>query len=468
VTAALVMLLLAAADPCTAPAPAAPLPGGAREAEIYLQVGDAERDRGNLGAAREAYRAALSRAPGSVEALARLQAVCASISDPFQAGADALESGRPEQALPFFTAARGRGNDRSVDLLEGISRYQMGEDARAVPLLESASADPALTESASFFLGLIALRRGDGDRASRLFDQAGHALGLEDAARQLSHMAQLEGHLVLSVLTEVVYDTNVALRPDGAPTTLPGPDGSAGLAVMALVRPWGTPGPYARVEGQLSKQFTLSQLDLIGGAAALGYKLLGPTTSLTGEYAFGLQAVDGRSYLLDHRVFLGGSVLTGNFLWGAAYEAHFETYQWDLLADQSGVRQVLELDAGWLPGGGVRLTTGWAGTWDAARIDPLSYVEHGPVLELLWARGPVTLGARGNVSWRSYLAHDPAYDATRDDVRYAGTTWLGVALGAQWAVRGAVRFLRVDSNIPDLNATEWVFLASLAWTAAVL
>ena len=76
------------------------------------------------------------------------------------------------------------------------------------------------------------------------------------------------------------------------------------------------------------------------------------------------------------------------------------------------------------------------------------------------------------MSWRSYLAHDHAYDAVtndvRNDVRYAGTTWLDVALGAQWVVRGAVRFLRVDSNIPDLNATEWVFLASLAWTAAVL
>ncbi len=163
----------------------------------------------------------------------------------------------PEEALPLFAAARGRGNDRAIDLLEGISRYQLGEDARAVPLLESARADPALAESASFFLGLIALRRGDGDRASRLFDQAGHAMGLEDAARQLSRMAQLEGHLVLSALAEVVYDTNVALRPDGAPTTLPGPDGSVGLTLMALVRPWGTPGPYARVEGQLSKQFTL-------------------------------------------------------------------------------------------------------------------------------------------------------------------------------------------------------------------
>ncbi|HZJ53393.1 MAG TPA: hypothetical protein VFD38_04585 [Myxococcaceae bacterium] len=465
-TAAL-LLVLAAADPCTAPIPAGQ--GDPREAEVYVRVGDAERARGNLGAAREAYRAALTRAPGSVEALRGLEAVCAPTTDPLQAGADALEAGDPRRALRALTGARGRGNDRAVDLLEGIARYQLGEDAAAIPLLESARSDPALAESASFFLGATALRRGDGDRASRLFDQAGRAIGLEDAARQLARMAQQEGHLVLSVATELVYDTNVALRPDGAPLTLPGPDGSAGLTLMGLVRPWGTPGPYLRVEGQLSKQFTLDQLDLIGGAAALGFRLLGPTGSLTGEYAYSYQAVDWRGYLADHRAFLGGSLLTGIALWGFAYAAHFETYRWDELSDLSGVRQVLELDAGLLPGGGVRITAGYAGTWDAARVQNLSYLEHGPLLELVWGRGPWTLGARGALAWRRYLAPDPAYaGTTRGDTRYFATTWVELGLGAQWSVRGTVRLLRTDSNIPDLNATEWIFIGSLAWTGAVL
>jgi tetratricopeptide (TPR) repeat protein len=461
------LLLLAATDPCTAPIP--PGAGAPGEAEVYLRVGDAERARGNLGAAREAYRAALARAPDSVEARRKLEAVCAAVRDPFQTGVDALESGRPEAALEAFAAARGRGNDRAVDLLEGVAHYQLGQDGEAIPRLEAARSDPALADSASFFLGLIALRRGDGDRASRLFDQAGRAMGLEDTARQLARVAQQEGHLVFSALAELVYDTNVALRPDGAPTTLPGPDGSVGLTLMGLLRPWGTPGPYARVEAQFSKQFTLNQLDLIGGSAALGFRLLGPTGSLTGEYAYTLQALDGRGYLADHRVFVGGSILTGMFLWGAAYAAHFETYRWEALSDQSGVRQVLELDAGLLPGAGVRITAGWAGTWDAARVDPLSYLEHGPILELVWARGPLTVGARGALAWRTYRAPDPNYDgATREDTRYAATTWVDLGLGAQWSVRGTVRLLRVDSNVPDLNATEWVFIGSLAWTGAVL
>jgi hypothetical protein len=223
------------------------------------------------------------------------------------------------------------------------------------------------------------------------------------------------------------------------------------------------------LEGQFSKQFTLSQLDLLGGAAGLGFRLLGPTSSLTGEYAYTLQALDGRGYLADHRVFLGGSLLTGIFLWGAAYAAHFETYRWTELSDLSGVRQVLELDAGLLPGAGFRMTAGWAGTWDAARVENLSYLEHGPILELVWARGPWALGARGAIGWRTYQAPDPAYGGvTREDTRYWGTTWIDLGLGSQWSVRGTVRLLRVNSNIPDINTTEWVFIGSVAWTGAVL
>ena len=467
----LLLLALAAADPCATPNP--PVPSAAGEAEVYVRVGDAERARGNLGAAGEAYRSALARSPDPA-IRGKLEEVCQAILDPFQAGADALEAGNPDGALRELARARGRGNDRGVDLLEGIARYQLGEDATAIPLLESARTDPALAESASFFLGLIALRRGDGDRASRLFDQAGRAVGLEGAARQLARISQQEGHLVFSALAELVYDTNVALRPDGAPITLPGPDGSAGLTLMGLLRPWGTPGPYLRVEGQFSKQFTISELDLLGGSGALGFRLLGPVGSLISEYAYTYQALDGRGYLADHRVFLGGSLLTGPFLWGFAYAAHFETYRWEALSDQSGVRQVLELDAGLLPGNGVRITAGYAGSWDAATKENLSYVEHGPILELVWARGPWTLGLRGGMGWRTYLAPDPAYhditgqELTREDTRYSATTWIDVGLGAQWSVRGTVRLFRVDSNIPDLNATEWVFIGSVAWTGTVL
>jgi hypothetical protein len=81
----------------------------------------------------------------------------------------------------------------------------------------------------------------------------------------------------------------------------------------------------------------------------------------------------------------------------------------------------------------------------------------------------VTIGARGALAWRTYQAPDPNYDlATREDTRKGGATWIDLLLGTQWSVRGTVRLLRVDSNVPDLNATEWVFIGSVAWTGAVL
>jgi hypothetical protein len=138
--AALLTLLVSAVDPCTAPIP--PGTGDPREAQVYVRVGDAERARGNLGAAREAYRAALARAPASVEARRGLEAACAPVADPVQAGADALEAGDPEGALRALAGARGAGNDHAVDLLEGIARYQLGQDTIAVPLLEAARSDP--------------------------------------------------------------------------------------------------------------------------------------------------------------------------------------------------------------------------------------------------------------------------------------------------------------------------------------
>jgi hypothetical protein len=128
-------------------------------------------------------------------------------------------------------------------------------------------------------------------------------------------------------------------------------------------------------------------------------------------------------------MFLAGSLLTGVFLWGAAYAAHFETYRWEELSDQSGVRQVLELDAGLLPGGGLRspLATPGPGTphastrsrtWSTGRSSSWS-----------WARA-VDARASRSAGLARYQAPDPNYDgATREDTRYVATTWIDLGAG---------------------------------------
>ena len=460
------LLLLSAADPCAVPAVPT---GDRREAELYLEVAQMEQARGNAPAAAEAFRAALARDPGLVQARRGLEATCSASSDPMEAGLRELHAGRPEAALPHFEEARRRGPNPTADLLAGICLYQLGQEGAAQPLLESARTTPELADSASLFLGLIALHAGDGARAQRLLEQAGHTPALEGRARELVRAAQFEGHLVVSALAQLVYDTNAALRPDGAPVGLPGPDGSAALNLLALVRPWGSSGPYLRAEALLSKQFTLSQFDLLGGAVALGGRLAGSASSATAEYGYSYQALGGAGFLAVHHLLASGVVRTGPLVLGGAYALNFETYQPLLLSDQSGVRQALELDVSWPVSRAVRLTVGWGGGLDVARVDPLSYVEHGPLAEIdLLLGSALQIGLRGGATWRNYLAEDPSYGYTRADTRFEVVSWAELAFDAHWAVRGTVRMLRVDSNVPDLNATEWVFTGSLSWVGALL
>jgi tetratricopeptide (TPR) repeat protein len=467
VTPAVLLLLAASVDPCTAE-PTTPS-GDPREAEIYLRVGLSEHERGNDTAAAEAFRAALARNPNLAEAQRGLQAACSTPLDPVEAGSRLLRAGKPEAALPYFQEARRRGPNPNADLLAGICHFQLGQDAAALPLLESARKTPELADSASLFLGLIALRAGNGARAERLLDVAARTPGLEDRARELARAAQREGHLVFSALGQLVYDTNAALRPDEALAGIPGPDGSAALNLLALVRPLGASGPYLRGEVQLSKQFTLSQFDLIGGGAALGARLAGETGSVFAEYGYAYEALGGSPFLAVHHLLTGGALRAGPLVLGGAYAANFESYRTSDLSDQSGVRHALELDVGWPVSRALRLTVGWIGGLDQAKVDPLSYFENGPVAEIdLFASGAVQFGLRGGVLWRNYRTEDPSYGYTRADTRFDAVTWGEVALDSHWAVRGTVRLLRVNSNVPDLNATEWVFTASLSWVGVVL
>jgi tetratricopeptide (TPR) repeat protein len=428
-----------------------------------------EQARANPAAAAEAYRAALARNPGLAEARQGLKDTCSTSTDPMEAGLRELHAGRPEAALARFQEARQKAPSPTADLLAGICLYQLGQERAAESLLESARQTPELADSASLFLGLIALHSGDAARAERLLDQAARSPALEDRARELVRAAQREGHLVVSALGQLVYDTNAALRPDGAPVGLPGADGSAALNLLALVRPFGSSGPYARAEALFSKQFTLSQFDLLGAAAALGGRMLASSWSAAAEYGYAYEALGGAGFLAVHHLLASGVMRAGPLVVGAAYALNFESYQPLELSDQSGLRHALELDVSWPLSRAFRMTVGWLGGLDSARVDTLSYLEHGPVVEIDWLVGSVVqLGIRGSALWRNYRTEDPSYGYTRADTRYDVVGWAEMALDAHWAVRGTVRMFRVDSNVPDLNATEWVFTGSLSWVGALL
>src|SRR6185436_4599447 len=89
--------------------------------------------------------------------------------DPLEAAIALMKRGDRLAAIARFEALRAGRHDAAATLLEGICRYELGDDAQALPLLLEARKEPALSSSADLFLGLISLRRGDGQDAERRF-----------------------------------------------------------------------------------------------------------------------------------------------------------------------------------------------------------------------------------------------------------------------------------------------------------
>src|SRR5262249_57670659 len=97
-----------------------------------------------------------------------------------------------------------------------------------------------------FFVGLVAVREGDGRGASSLFASAGaRDANLAGSASDLLRLARRDGRLVLSALTEAGFDSNVELDPDGTPRGSGSADGYGALVAGVFARPHGAPPPYA-------------------------------------------------------------------------------------------------------------------------------------------------------------------------------------------------------------------------------
>ena len=150
-TGAILALILGAADPCAPVVPAAtPAPA---EAAVYRAVGDQERAAGSADAAAVAYRDAAALDPADAASRKALQALCrqpAARADPFEAGLRRMEAHDWRAAAESFGEARRATGDRSAALLEGICRYNLGEDAEAAPLLRTAEGRPEHRDLARF------------------------------------------------------------------------------------------------------------------------------------------------------------------------------------------------------------------------------------------------------------------------------------------------------------------------------
>jgi hypothetical protein len=465
---ALAAALLAAAadpaDPCPPVVPAAPDLAAARE---YREVADSELARGARATAAVAYRAAAARDPGDVRSRAALARLCAEPppADPFAEGVAAMEADDPRRALRAFHAARGAAPPSpAAALLEGICHYDLGEDAEAEALLKIAEAAPAHRDAARVHLGLIRLRAGDGAAAAALFDAAGVRPSLSEVAGDLARLARREGRLVLSLLAESGWDSNVTLAPTEA---VPGPedDGAVGLAAAALWRPRGTSGPYLRGSAGLTEQLSLGAYDFGAYDAAAGWQARLRSLTLLGEYDLGARTLGGERYLFAQRLLASAILVRRGAVLSAAYSARFESYA-QAYRDYSGVLHRAELRLSFPVATALRAALAYGAARDLARASDLSYVEHGPRAELRIALGRrARVGLEGGASFREYDAASALAGTVRSDLVLDATALAELDLGAHLTLRAAVQGRRASSTLDALDYEKLVPSLGLLWMA---
>jgi tetratricopeptide (TPR) repeat protein len=482
---ALATVMLAAtfaADPCLPDVETSPAKPVDREAAaLYRAVGDEARAAGDLASARVAYHEALRNDP-TAAAHEKLREVCrapaaviaptpAPASDRFSEGVAIMKAGDREGAIAVFERARATGEDPAAALLEGVCQFELGRAERARPLFEIAARDPAVAPTASFFLGMLALREGESDRATALLAEA--ATGdprLAANASTLSVLARRGGHLVLSALTEIGYDSNVELIPDG--TAVPGSsaDGSTLVAAGLTARMFGASGPYARLGGQYREQFVITAYDLGQVGGALGGRLVHRASELSAEYGYDFVTLGDAAYLSAHRVLAIGRVSIGETTMAASYAARLESFLPATTEPYSGLRQGADARVSRRLGRVTTLGVGYRGERDNSRHDPdLSYLEHGPlVLAQLQAASLARFMLEGRFSWRVYDTLDPDLGVRRADRYLDGYAVAEIDLGRFWTVRLAVAGRRALSNVPEFRYTKLATTVGLVYTLGIL
>lgn len=437
------LALLLAAD-CAVPAPAdAPDPGSA---SVYAEVGEGERAAGRDDSARVAFQQALRLDGANALATRGLDALCA--SDRFEEGRRLLDRGDARGAAGLFARLRAAAPSRPAALLEGIARYQLDDDGAARPFLEDAARDPVLADAARFYLGLIALRADQPHAAADALDQVSPEAPFAAAAGELSRMARRSGKLVLSVLAESGYDSNVTLLPSGAAQ---GADAAGSLALAAVARPFGESGPWLRASGLYRGQLQLHDYDLGAAGGAAGWQFGRSDRRAVVEYDYDFLTLGAAPYLSAHRLSAEAAAVFGQFLLSAAYALRLESYLTPVTSNFSGALQTANLMLGLRVGGGF-LRAGYQVGRDFAQLDSTSFVEHGPraVLDLPLGRR-TRLSVDASAAFRRYDGYDAGLGVQRADVLLDGTAAADFDLSDLLTLRASLIGRKAISNAPDLS-----------------
>jgi tetratricopeptide (TPR) repeat protein len=494
------------ANPCREDHERPSEPPRREDGAVYRRVGDLERRNGHLPAARIAYRQALRSDPTDRLARAGLLELCERAPGdpggpsgpegreggadpagssgppvaPRLAGDDAeleaavalMRRGESAQALRVLEDMRGAGAepDPALALLAGICAYELGDDALARRRLEEARAEPRIAATTTFFLGLVALREGDGPLATTLLAAAAaREDGLARLASPLIGMARREGRIVTSAMVELGYDSNVALAPDGS--LLGGGAGDAhGDGLLALfLRPLAGRDAYLRFAAQYRKQQRLSSFDLgdVSGAAGVRHRA-GAHAALSAEYAYDWLALGGAPYLSAHRVLGAARSAHDGWALGARYSARLASFSGATAGPYSGVRQDAQAVGEVNAGPAVSIGVGYRGAWDVTRSAALGHHEHGPTITLRCTLAEAyRLLAEASATWRRYPTIDPDLLVERADRYLDAGLGAEADLGERWTLRLAMTARRARSNVAELSYVKSTVALGLIYTAGV-
>jgi tetratricopeptide (TPR) repeat protein len=469
VTASFIAALLAAAELCD------PVPADARRdpvaARAYLAVAQEELGRGATRSAALAFREALRVDPTNGPARERLDELCRkqATQRAFDDAVALMDRGDRPGAIAAFEALRALEPDPAAALLEGICRYELGDDGRARALLLEAGQSPELSSSAELFLGLIALREGEGAAAERRFRSA--SLGdpaLRATTSELLKRTARDGKLVLAAQLQGGYDSNVALVPSTGGALSGADDASLSVVGSALARPFGGSGPYALVSGGYRKQMILSAYDAGAVAAALGWQLEKGESRASADYTFEFLAFGGSPYLLSHVLGLRGQLAMHPFTMEGAYAVRFQSFLTEGTLGYSGQLHSGELTLGWDPSPRWGLEVGYVVLRDVARLAELASVGHGPVLGVhLRFTGELRLLAAAGYRRREFDAVDPDLEVLRRDDVLDATARLELDLGRLISLFVVLEARSVSSNVAELSAVRVAGWLGVALSARV-
>jgi tetratricopeptide (TPR) repeat protein len=472
---ALVALALGAVDPC-APVPA-PATSDPDTAALYRETGDAEAARGALDTAAVAYAAAAALDAGDSASRAALRRVCAATKpgpDPFQEGYRLMQAGDLRGAASAFERGRLAG-DHAAALLEGVCRFRLGGDPEAEVALRDAEQSLEHRDLARYFLGLVALRRGESSRAAELLDAAATDPSLTALAAPAARLARRDGRLVVSVSLVSGLDSNVPLAPrsaapsagagmmgGGSPTMMNG-DGLYDLGGAALWRPLGAVGPYLRAAGALHRYFRQAGYDLGTVDAGGGWQRAGVDRGFLAELAYRNQRFGASPYLQEGRATLSGWLATGPMTWSGTYQAALDRYT-SAFEPFSGTVQRLEGRAAWSFGPQRWIAATYAVALDSARASVASYLDQGPRLELRTALSSTwRAGLDAGVTWRRHGAFDASLGVRERRTFLDGAGFLEVDLANSWVARLSVEGREAASNVPAAEYEKLVPMLGLVY-----